>query len=253
MGISRLGRPTVGRPTAVHLQFGDALLLVGHPQGVDRLRGKPDFLLLEQQPFPIVGKRLALTTLGIMAATIVAIAVGLVQPAVAMPIAAILLVLVGCVNLRDAYASIDWGALIVVGGMIPFGRALEKTGTAGTVAAAAVEVLRGYGPTVVLGGFLLFTVLLTQLIENAAVAIILAPIGFVMASQLGVSPRPFMLGLAITVSSAFMTPIAHESTILVMGPGRYRFRHYLMVGSGLALITWVAATLLVPLFRPFGP
>ncbi len=253
MGISRLGRPIVGRPTAVHLQFGDALLLVGHPQGVDRLRGKPDFMLLEQQPFPIVGKRLALMTLGIMALTVTAIVLGLVTPAVGMPLAAALLVLLGCVNLRDAYGAIDWGALIVVGGMIPFGLALEKTGTAEILAAGAVDSLRGFGPTVVLGGFLLFAVLLTQLIENAAAAIVLSPIGFAMAGQLDASPRPFLLGLALVVSAAFMTPIAHESTILVMGPGRYRFRDYLMVGSGLAVITWLTATILVPVFRPFGP
>ncbi len=253
MGISRLGRPIVGRPMAVHLQFGDALLLVGHPQGVDRLRGRPDFIILEQQPFPIVGKRLAVMTLAIMALTVAAIAFGLLKPAVAMPLAAITLVLLGCVNLRDAYSAIDWGALIVVGGMIPFGLALEKTGTAEVIATAAVDALRGWGPTFVLGGLLLFAVCLTQLIENAAVAIILSPIAYLMAGEMGVSPRPFLLGLAIVISSAFMTPIAHESTILVMGPGRYRFRHYLAVGSGLALITWLTATILTPMFRPFGP
>jgi di/tricarboxylate transporter len=102
-----------------------------------------------------------------------------------------------------------------------------------------------------LAAFLFAAVLLTQIIENVAVAILLAPIGYFLAQDSGVSPRPFLLGLCVAVSSAFMTPIAHESTILVMGPGRYRFRHYLAAGSGLALATWLVTSLIVPLYRAF--
>ena len=94
--------------------------------------------------------------------------------------------------------------------------------------------------------------LLTQLIENAAVAIILAPVAFEMARATGANPKPFLVGLAICVSAAFCTPVAHESTILVMGPGRYQFKHYLQVGALMALLTWLVASLLTPLVWPFG-
>lgn len=252
MGISRHGRAITGRPTSVHLQFGDALLLVGHPQGIDRLAANPNFILLERRPFPVVGKRLAVTTLSILGAMVLSAASGLLDPSIAIPMGTVLLVLLGCVDLRAAYGSIEWMALVVVGGMIPYGLALEKTGTAEALASSVVSALGGLGPGFLLGGFLLFAVLLTQLIENAAVAIVLSPIGYLLAQEAGVSPRPFLLGLAIVVSSAFMTPIAHESTILVMGPGRYRFHHYLAVGTGFALLTWLVTTLLVPAYRPFG-
>ena len=115
--------------------------------------------------------------------------------------------------------------------MIPFGLALEKTGAATAVAHATVALLEGFGPMVVMGALLVFAVVLTQLIENAAVAIILAPVAFQMAKETGVDPKPFLVGLAICVSAAFCTPVAHESTILVMGPGRYQFKHYLQVGA----------------------
>ena len=93
---------------------------------------------------------------------------------------------------------------------------------------------------------------LTQLIENAAVAIILAPLAFQMAKETGVDPKPFLVGLGICVSSAFCTPVAHESTILVMGPGRYQFKHYLQIGGVMALLTWFLATVLTPVVWPFG-
>jgi len=251
MGMSRLGHAIRGRPSAVPLQFGDSLLLVGHPQGIEKLRGNPDVIILENQPYPMVGRRLAIMTLGILALTVTSIAARFLDAAVAVAIAAALLVILKCVKLREAYESIEWSALVVVGGMIPFGIALEKTGSAQRLAEAVVGLLGGGGPVVLLGLFLLFAVALTQLIENAAVAIVLSPIAYVLANEAGANPRPFMLGLAIVVSSAFMTPIAHESTILVMGPGRYRFVHYLAVGSGFALITWLVTTLLMPGYRPF--
>ena len=106
-------------------------------------------------------------------------------------------------------------------------------------------------PTVVLGVILLLAVVLTQLIENAAVAIILAPLAYQVAKETGADPKPFMVGLAICVSAAFCTPIAHESTILVMGPGRYEFKHYLQVGGVMAMLTWLVATIVTPWVWPF--
>jgi di/tricarboxylate transporter len=103
-----------------------------------------------------------------------------------------------------------------------------------------------------LGAILLLAVLFTQVIENAAVAIIPAPIAFNVSKATGADPRPFMIALGICVSTAFCTPFAHESTILVMQPGRYQFKHYLRIGGALALITWLLTTWFTPLVWPFG-
>ena len=157
----------------------------------------------------------------------------------------------GCVKVKDAYESVNWQAVVTVAGMIPFGLALEKTGAAVALAHRTVDALVWMGPTIVLGALLLLAVLLTQVIENAAVAIILAPLAFQIAKETGADPKPFMVGLAICVSAAFCTPVAHESTILVMGPGRYAFKHYLQVGGVMALLTWLLATLITPLVWHF--
>jgi len=165
----------------------------------------------------------------------------------------VLVLLLQYVKVKDAYEAVDWQAVVTVAGMIPFGLALEKTGAAVDLAQGIVGVLHQLGPAAVLGAFLAFAAILTQLIENAAVAIILAPVAFQIARETGADPKPFLVGLAICVSSAFCTPVAHESTILVMGPGRYQFKHYLQVGSALAFLTWLLSTVVTPWVWPFSP
>ncbi len=119
------------------------------------------------------------------------------------------------------------------------------------MAHAVVVLLAGSHPLLLMGALLFLAVTLTQLIENAAVAIIVAPLAYQVARETGLDPKPFMVGLAVCVSAAFCTPVAHESTILVMGPGRYQFKHYLLVGSAMAFLTWLLATLVTPLVWPF--
>ena len=102
-----------------------------------------------------------------------------------------------------------------------------------------------------MGVILLLAVVLTQFVENAAVAILLAPIAYRISLEDGLDPKPFLVGLAICVSAAFCSPVAHESTILVMGPGQYRFKHYLQIGGAMAGLTWFLATWLTPLIWPF--
>lgn len=252
MGISRQGKTIRERPLATPLEFGDSLLLLGHVSGVDRLARNPNLILVGRTQFTALGRRKAAVTLLLLAAITVLAVTGILNPAISIPLAAVLAVLFGCVKIKDAYESVNWQAVVTVAAMIPFGLALEKTGAAEGLAQVTVEALHGFGPLMVLGAFLAFAVILTQFIENAAVAIILAPLAFQMAKDTGVDPKPFLVGLAICVSSAFCTPVAHESTILVMGPGRYQFKHYLQIGGVMALLTWIVATLVTPWVWPFG-
>lgn len=251
MGISRHGKTIHERPMSTRLSFGDSLLLLGSLAGVDRLARNPNLIILGQRAFLPVGKTKALLTIALLAGVIATAVSGVLSPAVSIPLVAMLVILFGCVKVEDAYKTVDWQAVVTVAGMIPFGVALEKTGAATGLAHGIVGALAGIHPTVVLGAILLLAVVLTQLIENAAVAIILAPLAYQVAKETGADPKPFMVGLAICVSSAFCTPIAHESTILVMGPGRYEFKHYLRVGGLMALLTWLVATLITPRIWPF--
>ena len=103
----------------------------------------------------------------------------------------------------------------------------------------------------ILCALLALTVALTQIIENAAVAIILAPIAYQIAREAHADPKSFLVGLAICISTSFCTPVAHETTMLVMGPGRYRFKHYLAIGSGMAIIAWLLTTVVTPMVWRF--
>lgn len=252
LAISRAGRSLRDRPLAEPLRAGDSLLLVGHEAEIQRLRDDPNLLLLESRPLPALGRGKAWLVLAVMLAMVVTCATGLLPPAVAIPFAAIVTILTGCVGMRTAYQAIDLQALVIVGAMIPFGEALQKTGSAQLLADAVAGTVADHSPWLLLAALLLLAVVLTQLIENAAVAVILSPIAYEMAVAADADPRPFLLGVAICVSTAFMTPMAHESTILVMGPGRYQFRDYLVMGTPFALITWLVTALTIPLLYPLG-
>jgi di/tricarboxylate transporter len=171
---------------------------------------------------------------------------GALTPALSIPLAAVAVLLLGCIKVTDTYKSVDWPAVATVGGMMSFGLALEKTGAAGALAHAIVAHAEWAGANLIFCALLALTVALTQVIENAAVAIILAPIAYQIAREGHADPKPFMVGLAVCISTSFCTPIAHETTMLVMGPGRYRFKHYLSAGSGMAIIAWLLTSFVAP-------
>jgi di/tricarboxylate transporter len=251
LGISRHGQTIQDRPSATRLEYGDSLLLLGHNSNLERLERNPNLIVLSQQHFPTAGKRQAMITMLLLGGVILTAITGTLTPALSIPIAAAAVLLLGCIKVTDTYKSVDWPAVATVGGMISFGFALEKTGAAAALAHGIVVNLQWGGPNLILGALLLFTVTLTQIIENAAVAIILAPIAYQIARESHTDPKPFMVGLAVCISTSFCTPVAHETTMLVMGPGRYRFKHYLSMGSGMAIIAWLIASYVTPLIWRF--
>ncbi len=250
LAIGRHGRPLSGRPAEQELKAGDSLLLVGHESELHQLRADPDLFLLTTRTLPVIGRAKAYGTMALLAFLVLASATKLLEPAFAIPLAAAAAVLTGCIGMRSAYESLNLPALMVVAGMIPFGLALEKTGTARLLAEGVGDLFGGLGPHAIFAALLLAAVLLTQLIENAAVAVLLAPVAYELALSVGADPTPFLLGVAICVSAGFMTPVAHESTILVMGPGSYTFRDYLVSGAPLALLTWGVTVVALPFFYP---
>ncbi|MBA3563924.1 MAG: SLC13 family permease [Gammaproteobacteria bacterium] len=246
LGVARQGKAVAERIMETRLEGGDSLLFLGSAEDVERLRENTGLLVLQEESFPAIGKRKAWTT-GLLLVAVVLLAVtGLLSPAISIPLAAVCAVLLGCISWRGAYEAVDWPTLVLLGGMISFGVALEKTGGAEALALVTVNAFSGVDPIYLFAALLLIALVLTQLIENAAVAIVMAPVAFEVAQATGMEPKPMLIAIAICVSAGFSTPVAHESTILVMGPGQYRFKHYLMIGSVLAVITWVVATVWTP-------
>ena len=251
LGISRHGQTIHERPSATRLEYGDSLLLLGHNSNLERLERNPNLIVLSQRHFPTSGKWQATIMMLLLGGIILTAVTGVLTPALSVPLAAIAALLLGCVKVNDTYKSVNWQAVATVGGMMSLGLALEKTGAAGALAHLIVTNLQWAGPNVILCALLALTVAMTQLIENAAIAIILSPIACQIARESHADPKSFMIGLAICISTSFCTPVAHETTMLVMGPGRYRFKHYLAIGSGMAVIAWLITTFVTPMIWRF--
>ena len=251
LGISRHGTTIEERPMGTELQFGDSLLLLGHVSGVERLRRNENLILMGQESVHPVNRTKTIITFILLLGIVGTAVSGALSPAVSIPLAAVLVVLFRCIDLEGAYDAIDWQAIFTTAGMIPFGLAVEKAGAVQALSHWAVGSMAGFGPFLLLALLLLVALILTHFIDNSATAVILAPLAYEMAVELRVDPYPFMVALAICISASFSTPIAHESTILVMGPGRYRFKHYLKIGGVMAILTWSIATWLSPVVWRF--
>jgi di/tricarboxylate transporter len=152
--------------------------------------------------------------------------------------------------MESAYRSIHWQSLILIVGMLPFALALQKTGWIDFFVAALLDLVGDAGPRVVMAALFLLTAVIGLFISNTATAVLMAPIGIGVAQELGVSPYPFAMTVALAASAAFMTPISSPVNTLVLGPGNYRFVDFLRVGVPFTLIVLLICIALLPLLFP---
>ena len=185
-------------------------------------------------------RRIALSV-GLFGAAILSAAFGVIPVQIAFPVAAVAMVLVGLLSLREVYESIEWPIIVLLGAMIPVGHALETTGGAQRIAEWIVTLSDVVPPAAVLAVVLIATMFLSDLVNNAAAAVLMAPIALAVAAGLDASPDPFLMSVAIGASCAFLTPIGHQANALVMGPGGYRFGDYWRLGLPLEIIVVVVA------------
>ena len=164
--------------------------------------------------------------------------------------AAVLLVLTKIITLKEIYESIDWPVIVMLGAMLPLGEAIETTGAADTIANLILGMNGMLSPTMIVGLLMFVTMGLTNLINNAAAAVLMAPIGVSLAVGLGVSVDPMLMAVAVASSCAFMTPIGHQSNTLIMGPGGYRFGDYWKMGLPVTIMFLIIGTPLILLFWP---
>ena len=251
LAIWREGRAYRTNLRDMALRFGDALLLYGQHARLQVLGKEPDFLVLSEigQERPRTNK--APLALGIMIAILIPVILDLIPIAIAVITGVILMVLTRCLTMEEAYQAIEWKAVFLIAGMLPLGIAMEQTGAAQFLAEGMVGLIGGYGPVAVMAGLFLLAAVASQVMPNPAVAVLLAPIAFNTASDLGISPYPLMMVIAISASAAFLSPVGHSANILVMGPGGYRFSDYTKVGVPLTLVVLLVSMLVVPIFWPF--
>ena len=161
------------------------------------------------------------------------------------------MVLTRVLTMNEAYRSIEWQAVFLIAAMLPLGLAMQSSGAASYLANGMMGLIGDFGPLVVLAGLFLLSVLASQVMPNAAVVVLMAPIALATASDLDVSPFAFMMGIAVAASASFMSPVSHPANVLVMGPGGYKFSDYIKVGLPLTLIVLVVVLLVLPLVWPF--
>ena len=251
LALARQGEEQHERLGQVRFAPGDVLLLQGERESMPEALAGLGCL-------PLAGRDLQLRrrvggspwSLLIFLAAIATVVAGLLPPQIAFVAAAIGTIAVGDVNLRELYEAIEWPIIVLLGALIPVGLALETTGGSQTVALPLLQ-LAGYAPDwVVLAVLMIVTMLLSDIMNNAATAVLMAPIGITVAQGLGASVDPFLMAVAIGASSTFLTPIGHQSNLLVMGPGGYRFGDYWRMGLPLDLLIVLVGVPAILLFWP---
>ncbi len=235
----------------LRLRVGDILLVQCHQDELEQLRRNPDFIVVEDVHHEIVQKKKAPVAAIIFAALIVAASTGLADIMVCAVTGAFLMILTGCLPLRDGYRALQGDVLLLIVGTIALGTAMEKTGTAKFYAHEFILLLRDLGPTAILSGFLLFTSLSTQLLSNNATAVLFMPIAVSAALELGVDPKPFIIAICFGASACFASPLGYQTNLLVYGPGGYRFTDYFRLGIPLNLLILVMGSVFIPLIWPF--
>ena len=171
-------------------------------------------------------------------------------------LAVVLLLFLSILSPQEAYRSIDWSVVVLIASLIPVGEAMIETGTAGYIAdqiLIAVSFFEGsdLAPHVGVALIYLVTCVLTQVVSNAATAVLMPPVALSLAAALGVDARPFLMATCFAASSAFLTPMGYQTNLMVYAPGNYRFLDYTRFGGPLSLVFWVMATLFIPRFWPF--
>jgi di/tricarboxylate transporter len=257
LAINRKGVTIRSRLSQIPLRFGDVLLIQGTRERVQRIIADGTLMLLGDISDLRPRSPKAKYALVIFA---IAIALGTfkIMPfAAAMVVGTLLMFLSRAITPEEAYAAVEWRIIVLIGSMIAFGMAMDKSGAATYVANNIVGITStaGFGeylPYVVLAVFFILTVLLTQPMSNQAAALVLLPVAIQTATKMNLNPRSFAMMIAVAASCSYLTPL-EPSCVLVYGPGRYKFMDFFKVGALLTLIIFVIAMALVPLVWPLQP
>jgi di/tricarboxylate transporter len=254
LSVLRRGERLEGDVTREPLRFGDTLLVTGSRRRIDLLRSEGfDFVVISRSDVDASAEPLTTRgrlALGIMVGMMLLLTFEVVAPVIAVLLAAVATVLTRCITMDVAYRSINWESVVLIAGILPMATALQKTGGVASLV-AGLGAVGALGPLALLAAVFLLTSFFSQVISNTATTVLVSPVALGAALEMGVSPYPFMMTVAVAASCAFATPIASPVSMLVLGPGGYRFGDFLRVGALLQLVVFAVAMLVVPLLFPF--
>ncbi|WP_321975576.1 SLC13 family permease [Aureibaculum sp. 2210JD6-5] len=251
---SRNSKPLLEKEIVV--KAGDAFLIRGAWKDIEALKEQHENIVICGSPEGMAKNIVNLTfksyvALAALVLMVILLVFDILPGSIAALISAGVVMLTGCVPVSKAYKGISWTSVVMIAAMIPMGVALQKTGTAQLIANNLVTYLGSVHPILLLGGIFLLTTTFSQVINNSATAVLMAPIAILAATSLQISPEPFMIAVAISASTAFLTPVGTTTNAMVMTAGGYKFMDYLKVGTPLLLLFFIITLIMVPIIWPF--
>ncbi len=252
LGVSRQGRPHRGRLKDFRFRAGDILLLQGAAEELDEAVARFGALPLRAKDISLGRRQRGTVVLVCFAGAVLFASLGLVALPIAFGVAVVAIVVLGVVPLREVYNSVDWPVIVLLGALIPVGGAMETTGTTRLIADAILGLAGDIPVWAIIALILVSTMMLSDVLNNAATTVVMAPIALAIAAGLGHEPDPYLMAVAIGASCAFLTPIGHQNNALVMGPGGYRFGDYWRVGLPLEAVIAVVSVPAILYFWPIN-
>lgn len=250
LGVSRSGFQLTQHLRTAKLAPGDIILLQGAEQALPVALRALDLLPLAERQVQLGSVRRRFMPAVVLACAMTLVGLGLVPVAVAFFGAAVVIVALGGLKMREAYAALDGPLLVLIAALIPVSDAIQSTGGSDLIAGLLRHVFTGLPGVVAITGVMLASMAVTPFLNNAATVLIVAPIGATLAKQLGYDPDPFLMAVAVGAACDFLTPIGHQCNTLVMGPGGYKFSDYPRLGAPLSALVLVTGPSLILLFWP---
>lgn len=231
IAIHRSGERINKKIGDIVLHPGDTLLILARHEFFQRWYNSRDFYLVSKST-DITSKprRHVVISTGVLVGMILAMAFNLVPILIAASLAAIILILTGCISAHDARTSLDWRVLLIIASAFGIAKGLENSGVATFFATQLIASTKTFGILGMLTAVYFTTSIYTEIITNNAAAAMVFPIAFSIASQAGIDPRPLLIAVAIAASASFATPIGYQTNLMVYGPGGYKFKDFLKIG-----------------------
>jgi di/tricarboxylate transporter len=252
IAVSRSGERLKVRLRDIKLRAGDVILLQGPSNDMPDLMRELGCLPLATRPIHLTTVRRGLIPVAVLIAAMILAGTGKLPVGIAFFAAGVAVVLFGALSLREAYESIEWPLLVMLGALIPVSEAIRSTGGAELIAgglAGVAQTLPAYGALALI---LVAAMAMTPFLNNAATVLVMAPIAVSFADRLGYQPEAFLMAVAVGAGCDFLTPIGHQCNLLVMGPGGYRFGDYARLGAPLSLLVVLVGVPLILLVWPIG-
>jgi di/tricarboxylate transporter len=236
LAISRQGRQSIKRLRSTAIKAGDVLLMQGLPGSLSGFASSFGCVPLAARSISIPDGRKMWLSIGIMVLAISGAAFGLLPAAISFATGVLALMMLNVAPLRNLYEAVDWPVIVLLGALIPVAFAMETTGAADLIANTLLETVAQGHPVIALVLILVVTMTLSDLMNNAATAAVMAPVSISTAVQLGVNTDTYLMAVAIGASCAFLTPIGHQNNTLILGPGGFRFSDYWKLGLPMEIL-----------------